>query len=91
MELAVTAPALVPNHIVKNIHDSTYSECVELLKFINSSPLGRKAINKLSYKLSGSKRKMLGRILNATFITPFDKLNASLEWAVNGLADILPG
>ena len=34
---------------------------------------------------------MLGRILNVTFIAPFDKLNASLEWAVQGLADILPG
>ena len=34
---------------------------------------------------------MLGRILNATFITPIDKLNAGLEWAVQGLADILPG
>ncbi len=64
---------------------------MELLKFINSSPLGRKAINKLSKKLSGSKRKMLGRILNVTFITPIDTLNTTLEWAVNGLADILPG
>ena len=64
---------------------------MELLKFINSSPLGRKAINKLSKKLSGSRRKMLGRILNATFITPIDKLNAGLEWAVQELADILPG
>ncbi|GEM_PF-4167259 len=34
---------------------------------------------------------MLGRILNATFITPFDKLNSGLEWAVNGLAEFLPG
>ena len=64
---------------------------MELLKFINSSPLGRKAINKLSKKLSGSRRKMLGRILNVTFITPFDTLNSTLEWAVQGLADILPG
>lgn len=91
MELAITAPVLIPTHYVRNIHNSTYSECVELLKFINSSPLGRKAINKLSKKLSGSKRKMLTRILNVTFLAPFDKLNAGLEWAVNGLADILPG
>ena len=91
MELAVTAPALLPTQIVRNIHDSTYQECVELLKFINSSPAGHKAIKKLSKKLSGSKRRMLGRILNVAFVTPVDNLNSTLEWVVNRLADILPG
>lgn len=34
---------------------------------------------------------MLGRILGAIFLTPFDAMNSALEVGINGLVSHLPG